>query len=229
MPFATALANRWEDSQFPNWDQKYIDRMVTDSPWARTRKITVVHQFPEKPLMSSRFMQLGMDLPPVPSIGRPRVPSPGPTSRRQDSGSAVVRLGVELIIRWASALPVRRALVLQQFGRDGLDNANAQAKLSEPADFVIELAGIPHLIVTSDFEKRLAKARLYVPGRRAMAPREVEIPSPGVHVTVRMTFARVPELTPDSGSIGLTLDSGPLRIDEEFKLRTMVYQGRVEL
>jgi hypothetical protein len=142
----------------------------------------------------------------------------------------VLRLGVELIIRWASALPVRRALALQQFGRNGLDEDKARAMLSEePRDFLIELAGVPHALINSEVEQHLRKARLSVPGRRPLTPLSVEVPTIGRLVTARMTFPRAAGLSADAGAIRFRIESDMLPVVEEFKLRSMVYEGRLEL
>jgi hypothetical protein len=121
-------------------------------------------------------------------------------------------------------------MVLQEFGRDGLDHPKARAMLSDaPAEFVIELAGIPHMLVTSELERNLGKARLSVPAARPLGPSSVELPSIGAHVTARLKFPRPKATTPDAGAVGFFMESGSLRIDEQFKLRTMMYEGRIEL
>jgi hypothetical protein len=142
----------------------------------------------------------------------------------------MLRVGVELIVRWASALPVRRALVLQEFGRQGLGGEKARLRLSEqPRDYVIELAGIPHMLVKPEFERQLRQARLSVPGSRTLSPLSVELPGIGTHVTARMAFTRVENVAPEAGVATFSLEAEDLKIKQDFKLRSMVYEGRLEL
>jgi hypothetical protein len=125
---------------------------------------------------------------------------------------------------------VRRALALQEFGPTGLDHERARALLSEePRDFVLELAGIPSMVATPELERELQKMKLYIPGKRPLAPSAVELPAPGTYVTATLRFPRADQLTPDAGSARLVIPAGSFKMDEEFKLSRMVYEGRLEL
>ena len=143
----------------------------------------------------------------------------------------MLRIAVELTVRWASALPIRRALALQSFGAHGLGKPGAKAMLEGPEnrDIVIDLAGIPHVLMTKELEDDLAKTMLTLPGRRGTTASSVEVPTIGNLLTARLRFPRVGGLNPDAGSAEVSLSSGPLRFREEFKLRSMVYEGRLEL
>jgi hypothetical protein len=232
LPVGAAFAARWDEPPFPDWNPKFIDRLLTDSPWSRPWKGTAVQDLSDKPLISSRWSQLGMELPPLPRGGRsprtPRIPAGSP--RPEDNRPVMLRLAVDLTIRWASALPIRRAYALQEFGQGGLANDKARALLGEePRGTILELAGIPHALATRELEQNLAKARLSVPGRRTLTPASVEVPTMGVQVTARLLFPRIAALSPEAGEIGFFAESGSLKIDEKFKVRSMVYEGRVEL
>jgi hypothetical protein len=229
-PFASAFGSRWEDQQFPNWDEKLLEKLVSDSPWARTWKGTTYQPVSEKQLISSRWAQLGVGIPSIPGLGAPRIPGTGPAPGRGDTGPAILRVSVELIVRWASALPVRRALALQEFGRDGLGSEKAREMLSEqPAGYVMELAGIPRMLLSPDLERQLRKARLSVPGARSSTPLSVELPTMGLFLTARMTFPRWKDAATGEGAAAFALDMCGLRIQQEFKLRSMLYEGRLEL
>ena len=141
-----------------------------------------------------------------------------------------MRIGVDLTIRWASALPVRRAMALQEFGRIGLDQPRAVELLStEPDHFAIELAGLPQMLVSPALERDLRKARLVVPNRAPLSPLSVDVPSIGAQVNVTLRFPRVGNIDPEAGKIELLAQAGTLHIEERFKLRPMVYDGRLEL
>lgn len=190
----------------------------------------MVQDLSDKQLLSSRWSQLGIGLPRIPGIGGQRDPGFPPTSAPGNSAPVALRVGVDLIVRWASALPVRRALALQGFGRDGMDQEKARAMLSEqPGEYVIELANIPYAFVSSALERQLRAARLSLPGARSMTPTAVELPTMGTHVTAKMIFPRLKNLNSDAGVAAFSVESGTLRIREEFKLRSMVYEGRLEL
>lgn len=238
LPFVPALlAKRWDEPQFPDWSQDFIDRMVTDSPWARPFKATIVKPF--DPKVVSSFMQIGIGLPnPLPggwpggsTGGRSPRGTPGPGMPTGDS-SPILRIAVDLTIRWASALPVRRAFALQEFSRSGLDHPRAIELLeTEPTDFLIQIAGIPRTLYGEDgkhLRNQLQETRLSIPGRRTLTPARIDIPSIGRELTATLRFPRssVPE---DAASIELLSQIESERIEQRFKVRSMHYQDRLEL
>lgn len=231
MPFGSALfAGRWEQARFPEWDREFVNRILIDSPWAHLWKGTTVQPLSSQRVISN-WSQLGVDLPsPIPGIGWPRSPRPGGIPRTSDPGGGVLRMGVELIIRWAGALPVRRAMALHEFGRDRLDDPQAVELLSvQPKDFVIEIAGFPHVLANAELARNLRETKLLVPNKRPLSPLSVEVPEAGTFVTATLRFARVEGLAPDDGKVELVAQAAGMRIEESFKLRPMVYEGRLEL
>src|SRR5206468_3374676 len=118
----------------------------------------------------------------------------------------------------------------QEFGRDGLTEERARAILSEqPSVYVIELAGIPQTLVRPDVELQLRKAQLTIRGTRPITPLSVELPTMGSVVTARMTFARSRNVSAEAGTAVVSASICDLRIQQDFKLRSMVYEGRLEL
>lgn len=236
LPFASlALASRWDEARFPDWTETLVDKMLTDSPWARPWRGTAVVPVKTGQGLAASFAQIGGGWPSqIPGVGWPRtpgsgrVPAPAPSSR--PSGPLAVRMGVDLIIRWASALPVRRAMALQEFGRGGLDQPGALELLNTPPEhFVIELAGLPSSLVNAEFERNLAKARLVLPGGKMVKPAVVDLPAFGVNVNATLRFPRSEQGVSEDGRIELYVQAGTLSIEEKFKPRQMMYEGRLEL
>jgi hypothetical protein len=222
------LAGRWNESRFPDWDDDLVDRLLTDSPWARPWKGYAIQPDGDQHMTSS-WSQVGTGLPPrIPGIGWPRVPGPGSWPRSGDS-DGMIRVAVELTLRWASALPVRRAMVLAEFGRLRLDHPRAVEMLStQPGEFVMELAGLPYRLVDEGFKRDMQKTNLIVPGNRPLSPLSVDFHSVGAYGTATLKFKRVADLKPD-GKAEVLIQAGTLRIEEKFKLRPMIYEGRLEL
>ena len=223
------LAGRWETARFPEWSESFIDRLVTNSPWARPWKGTAVRQESTRRILSS-WSQVGIGLPgQIPGVRWPRSPGQGRVPPQQQP-DPVIRVAVDLTIRWASALPIRQAIALQQFGRAGLGDPRAIEMIGiEPEHFIIELAGFPRILLNEQFERDLRKARLVVPGRRPTTPLSVTVPGIGTHLTASLRFTRANGLQPEGTHIGLQIETGTLRVDEEFKLRSMIYNGHLEL
>lgn len=231
---SAALASRWEETQFPDWKPELIDRLVTNSPWSRPWRGNAFLPAADHRLTST-FNQIGgMQLPsPIPGIGWPRrspgtSPGSGSPFPRGGSGSTA-KVGVDLTIRWASALPVRRAFALQECGSQGLNSARALELLADPKEYVIEVAGIPRVIVDDALKRDLQNARVSITGHRSLRPVEVQLPSIGASVTARLKFARFQDLGTDAGTIELSVPAAALHIEERFRTASMIYEGRLEL
>jgi len=221
----------WDDTKYLDWSTSTIDKLLTDSPWAREWEATV--DVPVERNAVSTFAQLGMDLPPL-----PRVPQTSPTQGRiptiPKDGPWSVRTSVSVIVRWASALPLRRASALQQFGRNGLNDERALALLNgTPDEYVVEIAGFPRNVAgkgPEEIQKQLMKsARIFVTGRRPLSPSAVTVPSYGLQVNASLRFPRYANLSSEEGTVELSAETGRVRISERFKLRSMVYEGQLEL
>ena len=237
--FPLAWSKSWDHPVFPHWDGEFLDRMLTDSPWAR--RVSVSFLQPAIQRTGSNFGQIGIPgtgspIPTIPGINWPRNPRSGTgTGGRSPSGTSSngVKAIASLTVRWATALPIRQAMALQEFGPAGLETAEARKELEPSADeYVIQIAGFPVEITGRD-AKRVEtdlrnSARLSLPGHGPLVPLSVEVPEFGMHLMATLHFRRG-ELPPADGAIDLHAASGPIKIDQQFKLRPMVYAGRLEL
>lgn len=145
-----------------------------------------------------------------------------------------VRTEIFLTIRWASALPVRQAARLAEFGIAGLKEEKAVEQLKQnDTEFIVEIAGFPTTLlkyISKDFERDLMRsAKILIPGRDVISATAVEIPEHGMHRMAAIHFPRVKDLDANDGSIEVRASSGPLSIHQRFKLKEMVYEGRLEL
>lgn len=244
---ARAAAKSWEQPAFPNWSPEFLDKMLTDSPWAHPITVPFVFQpQPQSDPLRSDFSQIqipgGIGLPTrIPGVGWPGGSSTGrgtgtPTSRVPGSGGRTpgVRTEMYLTIRWSSALPIRQALALQQFGREGLEDPRAVELITKPErGYVVEVAGFRLSMVpqgAAALEKELAKsAKLVVKNRRTAFPSSVQVPEHGMHLMATLRFPRFEDIGSDDGVMQFSAEAGPAKIECPFKLKPMVYRGRLEL
>jgi hypothetical protein len=212
-----AGARSWEEPAFPNWSGQFVDRILTNSPWAREVTVPFVFQPRSEPFVSG-FGQIG---------------APRRTDWPPAGAASAVRTEMYLTIRWSSALPVRQALALAQFGKDGLEHPVARDLLSraEP-DYIVEIAGFPTTLFpngTKELANQFARsARLLIDGRPPSASPTAEIPEHGMHLTASLRFPRFGEIVPE-GVIRVHAEVGSARIQQQFKLKTMIYRERLEL
>jgi hypothetical protein len=105
-------------------------------------------------------------------------------------------------------------------------------KREEP-DYILEIFGVPVILAphgTERLEETLARtSRLSMEGRRPAPPSAVHIPEQGYHLSAEMRFPRFDRIGPEDGSVELSAEAGPLKIARAFRLKSMVYQGRLAL
>lgn len=238
-----AAAGSWDQSSFPNWTRDVVERLLTDSPWAKPVSVRFEFQpLPER--LRSDFSDVGLPggigLPTgIPGIGwpggpgtgrNPRVPGQGP----ERGGGSSVPAEVYLTIRWSSALPIRQAIALDRWGRDGLDDPEAVRFLNrEEPDYVLEIFGIPVIMAPQGARRLeaelLSTAGLFVKGRSPIRATSAHVPELGEHLSAELRFPRLDPISIDDGTVEFTAEAGPMNIAKKFKLKPMVYRGRLEL
>ena len=240
VPFA--VAKPWDNPTFPNWSADFVDRVLTDSPWAKSSTVSF-ELSDDRRFTPASFHQIGfpgggIGLPGagVPGIGWPTggsrtlaTPRSGPAGRPSS-----VRTEIYITTRWASALPVRQAMALHQFGAAGLDSERALELLNrDDSDYIIDVAGFPTTLIrqgAARFEQELMKTvRLEMEGHRAVRATSVTVPEHGMYLIATLRFPRYSELSSKNAWIEVNAESGPLKVRERFKLKDMMYAGRLEL
>ncbi len=234
-------ARTWDDPAFPDWSRVHIDELLTDSPWARQKSIPYVHH-PRPRSNKEEFSFSQISLPG--GIGFPRrggtSPGTGSTWPRSGGGrtqpastSTGIHTEANLTMRWSTALPVRQAMVLSEFGKARFQDPKAREILDrQPSTYIIDIAGFPAILFTNAkaLEVDLAKsARLYVRGHKALAPKSVDVPEHGNHLSATLEFPRWETLSENDGAVEFTAHTGTLKIELPFKLKPMVYRGNLEL
>lgn len=228
-------AKSWEQPAFPNWSSELVDRMLTDSPWAKAFTVAFHLQQQALPLRSD-FSQIGLPSG-IPGVGWPggsRVPTGGGHPRRGgDSGGSGSRAEMYLTTRWSSALPIRQALALQEFGRGGLDHPKAVELLTRAqTEYIVEIFGFPTIVFPQGggvLEKQLLKTAQLTAGNAHVRAKSVEVPEHGMHLRARLCFPLISGVAASDGVLRLSAQAGPAKIDQQFKLKPMVYRGVLEL
>ena len=129
------------------------------------------------------------------------------------------------MVRWSSALPIRQALE-----RSGAADSFPQPELLKDY-YVISLSRVPPGMaqLADEPEKLRAAARLTPKDRTAVGAERIEIrPQPGMP-GVDLYFPRITELSADDRQVVFELIAEDYELQTKFKLRDMVYRGKLEL
>ena len=138
-------------------------------------------------------------------------------------------------VSWLSALPMKQALLRRQFVNEVPDGPDITAYLEEVQPwYYICVGGLPPDIVASNLQILQRAAFLKAGDGTVIRAQEVEAAANRDSVTVFLSFPRAgedgkPAIKLEHGKVSIFLDLGPHRIREEFKLKDMVYHGKLEL
>jgi hypothetical protein len=226
-----AATEPWERRPFPEWSAEVGDQLLTDSPWAKQLTVPFQYVAPVKQWQSD-WSQVE-----IPGVGWPRGRTPGgprPAGTGRGGNPVPFHTEVYLVIRWSSALPIRQALALAQWGRERLREAEAAEFLSrEEPDYLLGVGGFPTTMVPQGaawLEQELIRsARVWFKDRRPLRATAAHVPEHGNHLAAELRFPRIEGGLPGDGVVEFTAEAGPIKMAQKFRLKAMFYHGRLEL
>ena len=123
---------------------------------------------------------------------------------------------------------------MQEFGANGLESEKARELLNATqAEYVVEIAGFPTTVIRQGAKRFAAElldtARILAPGRAPLRATSSHVPEYGMHLVATLRFPRFDDLDRKEGTIDVVAQSGSMNIRERFKLKDMVYGGKLEL
>ena len=126
---ALVAADFWEEKEFTNWSDREVQKMLTDSPWAKRVNIVMGGLLEEG---NSRYTGDGV------SFGG----GGGGGGGGGDAFAGIRRTSVSVV--WINALPVRQAMVRGLVGRDAAIPPEGQQFLTEEDPFyTVAVVGLP--------------------------------------------------------------------------------------
>jgi len=205
-----ASADFWEKKKYPEWSKKEIQKMLNDSPWARPVEFhpDLAADDKEKPGRATCEGCSG-------GGPRPGMPDLAPT--------------VMLVVRWQSALPVKQATAAARFGAEVTTTREAIEFLGRREPFyVIAVAGLPPEALPGA-DKLKSGAVLKARNKAPMPVAEVTVQAQGKLAAVYFAFPRSQPIALEDEETEFSLRLGSSDIKRKFKLKEMVYDGRLEL
>ena len=253
-------ADFWETKDFKDWKPKEVQRMLTNSPWTRTVSLSMGGSFGG---MGGR-MGGGMDA--SQSSGRVPGMGGGGGGRRGNRSSGMdmdeMRPSLNVYVRWLSALPVRQALVRNNFGDEVTGEAAMKLLELEDERYIIAVAGLPARMAmgrrdgsgqprnpemtseqrqqqrqagppTGALERIKDKATIRVKGKDPIHPNHVEMSGSQQNSDIYLFFPRGNDggldIVLEDKEVEFLLDLERSDVKRKFKLKDMVYQGKLEL
>jgi hypothetical protein len=230
--FASALAGfgfDWKDQSFPNWDDDAVMRLLTDSPWAKPRTVRIEWRKRDPGAITYKDVPGADRGNPIPTnVGSPvgGIGGAAPKSHLPERA--------DLIVRWASALPVRHAKALYRQRSEKLTPEKMNELIGVPdRDYLVEIFGVPAVVAhqgAGSVESVIRQsAWLETKSGRKLRPNKVEATIHGLELIILVHFSRANPIQPIDKDLEFYADLQLFELKEKFKLSTMLYQNHLEL
>lgn len=225
-PWATAAAAASGAEDWRQWNDRKVLQILTDSPWARRRRVRL-EWFRREP---------------APPRAEDMPGATGPNMRRPDGGNPIGGIGVprtslpleaDLIVRWVSALPVRQARALYLYRAQTNKLRTLEELLEdEPPDAILEIHGLPAQIAHKGAGSvelvAMQGVRAVLARGRGIAPLKARADLTGLTLNLYVHFDRS-ALAASRGGIEVQVDLQIARFKVRFQVSQMYYSGRLEI
>ena len=218
---ALTAADFWEEKDFTTWSPQQIDKMLTDSPWAK--KATIVAGEPSRGRRSGGGFQSG-------GAG---VGGGGGAARDSDAGGSEFQ-GVRRIpvtVAWISALPVRQAIARLRAGVDAPVLPDDKRLPEDEAFYVVAVAGMPTRVAQAGaLNEVLERTALKTKRKEPIKPADIRIvPESQQTVRVEFVFPKSNAIALDDKEVEFVTKMGDADIARKFTLADMTVRGRLAL
>lgn len=241
-------ADFWQSKPFTDWNDKDLQKMMTNSPWAR--QVSVVLGSPSAPAGSSdgRGRRGGGNSGNMGEVGanpnadmgaNPGMGAAGARGGRAGAASDEMGAGLTpsatFVIRWQSALPVKQALMRAKYGNEVATSPEAKKFLeSTEPNYVIGLSGLSLAMLRTDPEELkkalMEKTSLSAKGKDPLKPSDIQFTRSGERADSYFVFPKTAAFTLDDKEVEFSTKIGTLPpMKYKFHLKEMVYNGKLEL
>lgn len=228
------------------WTQQDVQRVLGDSPWAQPAAASFASSETEEPP------------PPGPLPGAAEAGMAGArgvTDGRWDGGVGKLPSrtvpSLPVTVRWDSALPIRQALL--RLPASGEQSAGSYTSAQAQKDYIITVIGLvpagryktagqlptqsrsdqsgDSAVDPQDPEQMLeglmVQSRLMPRNEKPIAPEDVKLDA--ASGAVHLFFPRNELIDPKDKEVTFVTRFGSMTIQKQFRLKDMIYQGKLEL
>jgi hypothetical protein len=212
-------ADFWTTKPFTDWNEKEVAKILSDSPWAA--KVTVSMGFNAGPAGPQ-------------GDGANSDPGVGGGGGGGDFGGGGGGGGVSVGLVWQTALPIRQAVVKRQYGAEAGTSPEAKAKLDRVDQlYVLTLSGVPGpMLGATQGDKKAALLDLTtitVSGKPPLKAADVQVSGGRGTASVSFLFPKTTQLTVEDKEVEFSTKFDKTPIKKKFKLKDMVFNGKLEM
>src|SRR5580704_1833429 len=216
--FCLMAADFWQ-KPYTEWADKDLQKMITNSPWAHSASVGAGGPPPD--LGGGGGGGGGRGGGPQGGGGGADAPIPGVRE-------------TEVIARWQSAMPIRQAFVRLKYGAEAGKSDDAQKYLAkEQPTYELVLSGPMQQFLRGkpeDTAKALADVTfLSTKEKGAVKPVSIEVGKPGPKMDILIAFPRQMPFTVDDKEVEFSAKLGTSKVSIKFRLKDMVFNGKLEM
>jgi hypothetical protein len=218
-------ADFWNKKKYADWSQKEVQQMLQSSPWAHS----VAMRTDSSGGSGGRSSGGG---------GGRRGGgggSLGDASGGQGSGAGGAQgpemvPSINLLIRWESALPVKQAKAMSAADATPEVFAAATKMLAQQeTQYILSVSGVPLRMLRGDPAKLQPVALLTVKGKDPIKAESVKAERDRAGINLYLIFPRTFMIAAEDREVDVALKVGAIDIKTRFKLKEMVYEGKLNL
>ncbi len=225
---ALTAADFWREKDFTVWSAQQVEKMLTDSPWAK-RVTVVVGSLREEAIGG---FQSGDSSPGGGAVCLSAdCGAPGTTNSGSAEFQRVRR--VTVLVAWISASPFRQALLRGQTGLNVPIPLDQQRQLREDGPYyTLAVIGLPLRLAGQGgtIDELKTKTALKPNRKDRIAPADIRVSSDGDQsVRVEFLFPKANAIALDDKEVEFITKLGNLELTKKFKLADMRVAGQLAL
>jgi len=216
IPFPLFAADFWQVKKPADWSDKEIKKLLTNSPWSQDQTVELVGKTKTSTNKKSS------------SNSNARNGGAPTRSTTAEPKTSIVR------ITCASAKPVKIAIARKNYGADAGSKPEVIAAL-ERVDpyYLITVDGIPSHASSKGprgiVQLVQSTSVLKCAGKSPRLPNKVEIMQGEIGTLALITFTKENPFTEDDKEVEFQLELGSKLVTKKFKLKDMVFDGKLEM
>ncbi len=238
-------AGFWEKKNFAEWSDKEVRQMIADSPWAH--RVDLVLGSAGGGGGGGRGGRGGRgggggaggagDMGAIGSAATGGLDAGGGVGRSgTDTISDSSQMStIPVVIRWQSSLPVRQALAKSRWGKEVATSPDAAKLLGKQEDFyIVSVSGVPGRLLEVAASPSLKASSFLRVGKLGPIPAvDVKVARGAMLAEVFLVFPRAQPgahiITLEDQEVEVVTRLGSIEARRRFRLKEMVYDGKLEL
>ncbi len=240
-----SAAEFWEGKKFSEWNEKEVRQLMMNSPWARKVDVPVGSPAVGRGRGGGRgggrasrggggdFGGGGMVSAESSGVRGGATSIEGGAGEGSDGFSVQT---VPVFVRWQTALPIKQAMARFRWGSEAATSAEAAKLLTrQEAYYIVLISGIPGRMLGEVGTEKLKSSSFLKLGRAdPIAAVNVQVnratpPLADIYLAFPRSQPGARAITLEDKEVEVTSRIGSFAVRRKFRLKEMVFQGKLEL